>query len=738
MLKKIPLRIMWRDKGYSLGIIALVLFTSFSYALFSILITNIDTNYKIFVERYNQEDFHFLTFFPINISELEKKYNVQIEEKFTWDYEYGDKLIRFFSVSEKVNKPLIIEGAFPRTGEIAIDPNFATANNLKIGDEMEILGKRFTISGFVAFPDYIYITKNENDLLPDPVHFGIGLMNFEDMKNFLTNLSYRYYMVKGMPKDLDAFKKDISSRYLLLSFQEKPGNFRIIVTEKKMESARPMSLIISTMLLLISSILLFIVLRRLINSMHAEIGTLYALGYNRSELLNVYIRFPVYIWLFGALPGGLLGYYLSDPFIKFYVSFISVPVVEKIFPIKDLLVAILFPAIFMIPSGYLALKDLLGRSVVEIIKGESEKTFKKKYRMTFLDRFSFRRRIMLKQGLLHPSRELVLIVGVAFATLIFLYGITAKSAMENLVYDTFENVYKYNYMYLLNYYKDKNEFPNAERFNMLNFKIEGTKAKVVIYGIEKDSKFINLRDNKGQKIEVKGFIISQSLADKFNLKVGDILNLISYVDGKKYSLKIDKITDLYVGNNGFMNIEEFNNTFRLDKGSFIGLYSNEKLNIPKEELVTYLSKEDLIKSFRDNMQSVDQMLQVMYIISFFLAFTIIYVLSSLIITENRKPLGIFKILGYYDSELSSVFLGFNNFSFFIGFLLGIPLYNLLIRYILNVALRDMDFSFNLKPQITDLVFTFLYLFIAFILSKYLGRRKINSISPSIILKEQSE
>ncbi len=738
MLKKIPLRIMWRDKAHFIGIILLVFLASFAYAIFSILITNIDTNYKNFVKNYNQEDFHFTTFFPIDIETLEKKYNVSIEEKFTWDYEFGDKIIRFFNITEKVNKPLILEGKLPQIGEIAIDPNFANSNRLEIGDEIEILGKNFKISGFVSLPDYIYITRNENDMLPDPLRFGIGIMNLEDMRNFLRSIAYRYYMVKGNISDFDSFKAEVNSKYNLLSLQEKDENFRIIVTEMKMESARPMAYVISFTVMLISSILLFIVLRRLINSMHAEIGTLYALGYNKREIVNTYIMFPIFIWLLGAIPGGATGYILSDPFTKFYVSFISVPVVEKFFPLNDLFIAIFIPALFMIPSGYMAIRSLLRRSVVEIIRGESEKGFKSKFRMKFLDRLPFKRRIMIKQGLLHPSREIVLIIGVAFATLIIMYGVVAKTALSYLVEDTFQNIFKYNYLYIFNYYEKENKYPNSEPFNMLSFYIKGTKAKVVIYGIEKNSKMIILKDKKGNRIELEGLVIAQSLADKFNLKEGDYLNIVNKIDGREYNIKVKKIADLYVGNSGYMTLDEFNNTFNMEKNSFIGIYSMNKLDIPKENIVSTLSKEDIIKSFRDSAQSVDQMLQVMYMLSFFLAFIIIYVLSALVITENRKSLGIFKILGYKDKELSSMFLGFNNFSFILGFLLGIPLFNTLITYIMNQALKDVDFSFKLQPTIRDILFSFSYLFLAFLLSRYLGRRRIRAVSPNIILKEQWE
>lgn len=738
MLKKIPLRIILRNKSQFLGIILLVFFASFTYALFSIMTSNIDTNYRKFVQDYRQETFHFITLSPIDLEDISKKYNLDIEERILWDYEFKNKTLRIFSISRRVNLPFIVGGVLPKLGEIVIDPNFAKANNLSVGDEIEISNKRFIISGYFYLPDYIYIIKNEQDMLPDPNHFGIGIMNFEDLKEFVHLIPYHYYMARGTLDDLSIFKNEINSNYKLLVFQEKQDNFRIIVTEKKMENAKPISYVMSVFVLLISSILLFIVLNRLINSMHTEIGTLYALGYDQKEISNLYLMFPILIWLFGAIPGGIFGYLLSKPLIEFYISFFNIPLVIRLFPFKEFLIAVFLPAVFMVLSGYIAIRRLLHRSVLSIIRGELERESKKRYRMSFLNRFSFKRRLMLRQGLLYPSREIVLVFGIAFAVIILLYGITGRSAMNDLVEDTYTNILKYNYMYIFNNYQTENRYPNAERFSMLTFNVEDTRAKVVIYGIEKDSEMIFLRGDKGEKVALNGLVITRSLADKFGLKTGDTINLVSMIDGKRYSLKVDKIADLYVGNSGYMSLREFNQSFGLDKDSFLGLFSYDRLEIPRESILSFMDKNYLIKAFKDSAESINQMLQVMYVISFFLSLVIIYVLSSITVAENRKPIGIFKILGYYDGELSTIFLGFNNFSFLIGFLLGIPLYNLFSSYIMNVALRDVDFSMNMKANISNILITFLILLLTFIFSRYLGRRRIYSISPSIILKEQAE
>lgn len=737
MLQRIPLRIINRNRSQFLGIILLVFLASFAYSLFSILIANVDLNYKRFVNSSNQETFHFITLKPVDVLSVSSQFGIELEERYSWDYDFGDRTLRIFNISQKVNKPLISEGTLPNPGEIAIDPNFAGKNNLKVGDEFKIGEKGFRISGFVNLPDYIYIIKNDTDFLNDPQHFGIGVMNFSDLQPYLSP-SFHYYMAKGEVSDMNQFKSEINSRYTLLSFQEKWDNFRIITTEKKMESARPMAYVISSIILLISSILLFIVLRRLINSMHGEIGTLYALGYNKREISRVYLWLPIIIWLLGAIPGGILGLLSSGPFIRFYVSFLSVPIIDRFLPAVDFLVSLFLPLVFMLPSGYLAISSLLKRSVVEIIKGESQKGVKQKVRFRFLDRLSFKTRLMLKQGFLHISRELVLALGVAFATLILLFGVSAAGAIENLANDTYQNIFRYNYMYLFNTFKERNDYPQAERFTLLSFTLEGTKTKVSLMGIEKDSQMVFVRGKGDQPIKLEGLIVTRSLADKLDLKEGDYLNLVSNLDGKKYSLKVNKISEMFVGNSGYMNLDEFNRTFGLKDGTFLGLFSPTRLDIPREALLTYMDKEYLIKVFRDSASTIEQMIRVIGLISFFLALVIVFVLSSLTIAENRKPLSIFKILGYRDGELSSILLGFNNISFVVGFLLGIPLYNYMMKILMNQVLRDMDFSLNIKADIQSVLISFLVLLFAFLISKFFARRRIYSISPSVILKEQME
>lgn len=736
MLSKIPLRVIWRNKSQFIGIILLTFLAALAYVLFNLLVVEVNVNYHDFIKRTNQEDFHFITTKPLDLEKVQSDYGIQLEERESWDYEFDNKTIRFFEISSKVNKPDITEGRLPESGEVALDPNFLQSNKLKVGDSIDIKGSKFKISGIVYLPDYVYAIKNEQDILPDPNRFGFGIMNLEDLRKFQPASPFHFYMAKGKLKDIETFKEEINTDYGILAFQDREDNMRIITTEMKMKNAEPMSYVLSGVILVISTILLFIVLRRLISSMHAEIGTLYALGYRGSEIVTTYFQFPLLIWLIGSVPGVIAGYYLAEPYVQFYASFFNIPMTQKVLPWEGILGGAVVPAFFMFTATFLALRGLLKQRVVEIIRGEAEKQFGKKFRMAFLDRFSFKVRLMLKQGFLHPSREFVLILGVVFSTFLLFYAVSAYYGFAGLVDKTYKETFRYNYMYLLQGYQSDAGSFEGEPFNLMTF--EKGDTKVSIFGLKENSEMIYLEDERGNGIQPEGLVVARSLSDKLDLKVGDELKLKSITTGKKYTFKVEKIADLYVGNSGYMKLQKFNQKIGLPEDAYLGVFSKKALSIPEDKILMKITKSDLIKAFEDSSETINQMLQMMGSISFFLSLVIIYVLSSLTIAENRKPLALFKILGYYERELSTIFLGFNNISFVIGFLLGIPIYNRFVTYVFKELLKDYDFSIKMEVGWNVGAIVFAFLALAFLVSKFLARRRLYAISPAIILKEQME
>ncbi|WP_026485770.1 ABC transporter permease [Caldanaerobius polysaccharolyticus] len=740
VLNRIPKRTILRNKSQFLGIIILVAIASMTYALFAVSMRNIRENYDYYIKHYNQEDGHFITLQQVDRDYLKSKYGVEMEERLSYDWEEDGKTLRIFSPSKHINIPFVEKGRLPSKGEILIDPNFAGKQGYKVGDKILIGGRVFRISGFFYLPDYTYIIKNEQDFLNDPEHFGIAVMNLDDLKEFIPKPSYHYYMVKKLPADVDAFKRDINSRWNVLGFVLRDENPRIVYTDLKVSGVQKFILPLSLFIVIISSIILFIVIRRLINAMHAEIGTLYSLGYTKREILSVFMRFPVYIWLVGSVLGASVGFLEAIPLTNFFREYFTLPIVKTVYPVYEMGIAVILPAVFILTSGYLAINRFFKLSIVEMLHGIEKIKYNRLPRINFFDNFEFKNRIMLKTGLLHIGRELILALGVMFSTTLLLYGLSAKDAVMNTINKAYEENFRYKYAFILNSSSPHPEINlkalPAEAFNFQVFEVKGQKFSVMIYGVKKDSKFLNITDEKGQKLTFDGLVLTKSLAQKLNAKEGDSIELINKFNGKKYVLEIKKIANVYVGNYGYMGLDEFNNAFGFEKGSYMGLFSNRYLDIPESLLFDVQNKEYIMKSFKDSAKALEKSISTVVLIASVLALLIIYVLSSLAVAENKKPIGILKILGYRDKDVSYMLLGFNNLSFLVGFVLGVPFSKLVINSLMLSATKEIDFALSIDVKPTAILTGFVVLFATFLLTKYLAGRSIGKITPAEILKEQ--
>lgn len=738
MLKRIPGRVIRRNLSHFLGIIFLTFLTTFAYFTFSYLTRNIKANYNEFVKNGKQERFHFQTLKPVDVKRLEEKYGLVLQEHHTFDYRLGQKTIRFFDAARKVNKPYLEPETKLKQGEIALNYSFCRENGIDLGEYIKISGKRFKVIGYAYLPNYVYVIQSDQDLLPDPKTFGVGLMNYKDMKELGVKFKSYYYAARGGPDDLSDLQKELNEKYMLFNFLEKQEDLRIITTELKMQTAEPMTYAFTAILVLVSSFLLFLVIRRTISSMHYEIGTLYALGFTGKELLAALMRFPVIIWLSGSFPGFVAGLFASRSLVEFYLSYFEIPLIRHLSPVQEALAGILIPGVFMFISTCVAVVSFLRLSPVEIVRGKSSKARGRALRFSFVERFSFKRRLMLKHALMNISRELLLIFGVAFATFLLLYVVVARAAFTKLIDKTYGEDFKYNYVYFFNGVQLENSYPDAERFNLMPFEAVNGDVKVYIYGIEKSTELINLKDEEEKKLQLNGLIVTRPVADKLNLKVGDTLKLKSKILGKEFTFEVKGIANIHAGNHGYLSLQRFNRTFGFPEDAFVGLYSRKKLAIPEEKLTSVLDKEHLIKALNASMNTLKSTIQIMGAVAFFFALSIIYVLSSLTISENRKPIALFKILGYRERELSTIFLGFNKYSFLIGFVLGLPAYSSFIGYIYRELLKSVDFAIDMKAGTAEVVASFSILIFVFVISSWLSLRKILKIRAAEILKEQMD
>lgn len=739
-------RTMMESKAQYLGSLMLIIISCLLFTMFNQLAINMREITSSFEEKYKQEDASFFTDKKLtNVEALEAKFNMSMEEIHTLDYSISqDKILRIFSQSSKVNKPAVVEGNMLREKEVLIDPAFANANKLSIGDSIKIYDQNFKISGFMALPNYIYPLKEESDILNDPKNFGVAVMMREDFDNIKKGTSFYSVRFNGDRNDLKGRVSNFldylkNEKIIVLKWINANENSRIIFVSAKVDSISKISTSMPVVILLLTCILTGIVMWRMIKRESTIIGSLYALGYRKKEIQKHYIVYPLSIALVGGAIGTIFGILTLRPMLDVMVEYFNMPVESVSFNIIYIIISIILPVVFLVISGYFVVNKTLKNSPVELMRGNkanSKVNFAE--RNLRLERFKFSTKFKIREQLRSLPRSIFLLLGVVVATMLLLLGFASKSSMDYLMKDSFEQTYKYNYHYVFNTIQRGN--PEAgEAFSEGVFTTKSqSDLSFAVYGINPATQYIMLKDRTGNLLNTNAVIITRPLADKLSIKPNDSLQVINKLDSRVYIIRIDSIAETYAGSYIYMPLHKFNDMFGYPADSYMGLWSKDKLDIPQDRLFGSITVNDLKNAYGAMMQPIQAAIGTMAFLSFVIGLIVIYVVTSLIIEENRGNISLMKVLGYRKKEIYSLILNSSSFIVVIGYILGVPL----LLGILDVMFKSMFNTLAIAIPVTInysyIVIGFVIIYLTYTISKVLSRRKVNRISMSEALKSGME
>lgn len=273
--------------------------------------TDVLSNLKSFRLENKLEDASFIVQKPlINVNELENKYDLLLEERKSTDYNFDSKsVLRVLAETEEIDKYAVIDGnALHNDDEILINKGFAKAHSLAIDDNLKINNTNFKIVGYMTTPDYVYPLKSEDDILKNPKAFSIAVVSKGNIEKIGKPLTY--YSVKFNKQNMDEFKKNINSDNLLIQWSNKKDNNRISFIDGKINGGVAVGKYMPIAILLLTCVLVSVVISRLIKEEYLVIGTLYAIGYTKKEIMLHYHRYPFAISSIGAAAGTIIGSFL--------------------------------------------------------------------------------------------------------------------------------------------------------------------------------------------------------------------------------------------------------------------------------------------------------------------------------------------------------------------------------------------------------------------------------------------
>lgn len=743
--KKIK-RTILENKSLYLGSISLIIMSCLLFSLLNLLSVNLVSLIASFEKNYNQEDATFMVNKPLgNISALEETFNLELEESLSFDTAVSEeKLLRVFSENTKVNIPAIIEGKALRGNDILIDPAYAKANQLKIGDRIDINHQTFTISGFMSLPNYIYPLKKEGDLLTDPNRFGVAVITKEDFHAI--SQGNRSYSVKfnaledNLESQISEFRNYLTSENIVLqSWMNRTNNPRITFVTAKLKGIDQVSATLPIAILLLTCILTGTVMWRMIQRESLIIGTLYALGYKKKQIQNHYLRYPLFIALTGGIIGTILGGLTLRPMINVMVSYFNMPVDSLNFSLKIVLISILLPVIFLMGAGYVVIRKALQKSPLYLMRGGNENNkigfLERKIK---LDHLKFSTKFKIREQLRSLPRSAFLFLGVSLATMLLLLGFTAKSSLDRLMQEGFEEAFRYNYSYVFNSLQQGSP-AQGEAFSELPLTSPSDNTmSITAYGVSPYSQYVQLKDKAGSGLSIQKVLITRPLADKLKLNPQDTLHVINKLDMKEYSITIDGIAESSVGNNIYLPLSEFNRIFNYPTGSYMGLWSTEKLSLPENTLLTTVTKDEIKSAFDAMTAPIQTTVGAMAFLSFIIGLIVIYVVTSMIIEENKENISLMKVFGYRKKEVYSLILNSSTFLVILGYVVGVPLLLTSMNALFKSITEEMTISLPITISPSYLLIGFAIIYMTYEISKALSKKKVNRISMSEVLKSGLE
>ncbi len=748
VLNKRVLRTIKENKLRYLGVLMLIILGSFTFILATGISQNLSSLVTVFTEEHMQEDLSFTSVRAVNNSlKSELANDAIIEEYFSFDATISETLtLRLLSKTDKLNIPAVVEGqTLTGKGEILLDPAFAKANGYTAGSSITAGGKTYNVVGFVSLPHYIYPLKNVNDMMVSPNNFGVGVIapeDFDDINNPLTVYSVRF-KDRGQSLNMQAaeLRQRLQAEGIATSdWVDIVNNKRANMVWASITGMKTMSIPIPTAMFLLCCLIISIIIWRMIRNDLVIIGTFYAEGYRRKELLFHYMAIPLLLAIAGGVIGSALALLSIKPAVIAMISYYNVPVPKIQLNALNSLVAILLPVLFLGISSYAVIGSELRRSPAELMKGDIKKTkvslLEGKFR---LERFKFTTKFKLRQQLRSVSRLMLLFLGITSASVLMLLGFTIMNSMNYIFNNSTTDTYKFEYEYAFKDLQYDEAPEGAEVFAAGRFYPEG-KENIEFYvtGVEPDSKLLALKSTAGSPLPNNQVNITKPLADRLGIRAGDSVSFVNKDNSRLYTFRINSIADSYAGQFIFMPIGEFNQQMELPENSYNGLWSNRILDIPDEMLSGMKSMGEAATAIDELMGPMISMVMAMTVIASIVGLIIIYLVTSLIIEENRNTISLFKIFGYRPREIKSLILNSSTFIIMTAFVISIP--------IMAGSMEAMyGYLGNMINLVLPTIINPLYVFICFIaimltyqLSKLLCARKVTSVSMSEALKAGGE
>jgi len=660
-----------------------------------------------------------------------------------------------------------LDGAGLRRGdgalEVLVSEGFAQARGLKPGATLKALvnGRQRTlvIVGTALSPEFVFAGLWG---MPDLRGFGIFWMDREALASaYDMNGAFNRIAIRLAPGASEDAVIDSLSRTL------EPWGGREVVgradqtshamLDNEIKEQRVLGTVLPAIFLGVAAFLLNVVVSRLVATQREQIAALKALGYANRDIAAHYLKLVLLIVLAGLALGVVVGDRLGTMFTGLYAEFFYFPRFDHRIAPWLLLVSIGITVATAVAGTLNAILATVRLAPAQAMRPPAPG----RYRRTLLERLGIQAfgpalRMIIRNMERRPLRTGLSIAGVAASVAIVVLGNFFRDAIETIVDAQFNVAMRSDVAVWLAEPGD-----DAMRLDLARLpavtQVESTRFVPVIlhHGHRSERNLIRGydgraelyrvvdADNRATVLEGRGLVITDRLADKLAVKVGEPLE-VEVLEGRprRITLTVGATVREMMGLNAYIDRTALNRALGdgdLSSGFVLATERGREAQLLEAikavpRVAGAFSKATMLRNMEEiSARNVRIMSTILTAFAAVIAVGVVYNNARIALAERGWELASLRVLGFSRAEVSALLLGELAIVIAIALPLGMVLGFALVHLISTLLASD-QFYFPVVILPRTYAWAALCVLAAGVVSALVVRRRIDQLDMVAVLK----
>lgn len=462
---------------------------------------------------------------------------------------------------------------------------------------------------------------------------------------------------------------------------------------------------------------------RMVEEDRGLIGTYKSLGYSNFKISLKYILYAALTCVFGAILGSAIGFAALPKVVGIIMSrMYELPAFRLYIHTGYAMGGFGLFLIGIMGATAISCAEIMHKRPAELMRPKAPRAGGRILleRIPFIwKRLSFLGKVTCRNLFRYKKRAIMTIAGILGCTMLIVFAFGIRDTVDGLMPDQFETVTVYDAIVATDSLSEaemdaismewraggmvKDDLKLQISSMTLRGESKSTDIIVMVIPDEADlSHYLHLYDYEtDQEVSLPpdGIVVTRNAAQRLELRGGDEA-FLQNGDNLEQKFPVAFVASNYAGNYVFISKSCYRGAFGdYEETSFLinlqdGTEVRKWLDTLSEDerILSVNSSQSTIDSFKDVGRIVDMVVYILIAMSAVLAFTVLFTLSNINISERERELSTIKVLGFQHRELYSYVNKETLILTLIGILFGLPAgFGITYWILAGVSIADVAF-----------------------------------------------